>query len=431
MRTRSQTKRSSYAAGLVLAALVGGAALGGVPGVTPAHALDLPTWSDVEAAKQNEATAAAKVTEIEGLLAQSAAELERLRNESAKASAKAQIAEEQLQEAARREETLGTQAAQSQVEADTATEQAAALVSQMYRSGGVDRNIELFLESEGDTADALLERLATMSKATERNTNISQEAQRAMNTAATLTAQAEQARAERERLQAEAEALAQEAAAAAASQLDRLVAQEEQQKVLETQLAALKDTTTQTVAGYQERLRVEEEERQRLAREAAERAAAEAAARAAEAAAAAAANPGGGGGNPGGGNPGGGNSSGGWLVPARYGFISTTFQQWWGHTGIDLASACWTPIIAPRSGTISYIGYKDNIGGNMIHIDHGGGVQTRYAHLAGFASNWGQWVNQGQVVGYVGTTGMSTGCHLHYEVLVNGIFQNPLAGYFG
>jgi murein DD-endopeptidase MepM/ murein hydrolase activator NlpD len=62
-------------------------------------------------------------------------------------------------------------------------------------------------------------------------------------------------------------------------------------------------------------------------------------------------------------------------------------------------------------------------------VDHGSGYQTRYAHLSGFAVSWGQWVGQGQVIGYVGTTGMSTGCHLHYEVLYGGMFQNPIPTY--
>ncbi|MGK0742169.1 M23 family metallopeptidase [Leucobacter sp. Z1108] len=429
MRTQSRTTRTRWIAGAAIAAIIATALVGGGTGSVPAQALDLPSWADVEAAKQNEATAAAKVIEIEGLIAQGEAELERLRNLHADAVSAFQDAEAAFQAAARKSETLDAQAEQSRLEAEAATAQAAALVSQMYRSGGVDRNVELFLESEGDTADALLERLASMSKATERNTTISQEAQQAMNTAASLGEQAEVARQQREVLRAEKEAAEQTAAEAVAGQAEALQAQEEQQVVLNTQLAALKDTTTQTVAGYQERLRIEEE--QRRAEEARRAEAARLAAEAAAAAAAAAAqNPGGGGSSAGGGggNGAGGGAVGGWLRPTS-GWISTYFQQWSGHTGVDLATGCGTPIVAPAAGTVTYVGWKDNIGGNMMHLDHGGGVQTRYAHLSGFALWYGNYAYAGQIIGYVGTTGMSTGCHLHYEVLRGGMFVNPLSGY--
>ena len=431
MRKRSRTTRNRWIAGFAIATIVGSALVGAGTGSVPAQALDLPSWADVEAAKQNEATAAAKVIEIESLIAQGEAELERLRNLHADAVSAFQDAEAAFQDAARKSETLDAQAEQSRLEAEAASEQAAALVSQMYRSGGVDRNIELFLESEGDTADALLERLASMSKATERNTTISEAAQQAMNTSTSLGEQAEVARQQREVLRAEKEVAEQVAAEAVAGQAEALQAQEEQQVVLNTQLAALKDTTTQTVAGYQERLRIEEEQRraEEARRAEAARLAAEEAARAA---AAAAQNSGGGGGGGGGGSVavggGGGGGGGGWYRPTS-GWISTYFQQWSGHTGVDLATGCGTPIVAPAAGTVSYVGWKDNIGGNMMHLDHGGGVQTRYAHLSGFALWYGNYAYAGQIIGYVGTTGMSTGCHLHYEVLRGGMFVNPIPNY--
>ncbi|MGK0722084.1 peptidoglycan DD-metalloendopeptidase family protein [Leucobacter sp. W1478] len=429
MRKQSQTRRTRWIAGFAIAAILGTGLVGAGTGSVPAQALDLPSWADVEAAKQNEATAAAKVIEIEGLIAQGEAELERLRNLHADSVSAFQDAEAAFQAAARKSETLDAQAEQSRIEAEAATAQAAALVSQMYRSGGVDRNVELFLESEGDTADALLERLASMSKATERNTAISEEAQQAMNTAASLGEQAEVAEQQRETLKVEKENLEQAAAEAVAGQAEALQAQEEQQTVLETQLAALKDTTTSTVAGYQERLRLEEEERQRLAREAeAARIAAEKAA--AEAAANAGNSGGGGGGNNAGNGGGGGGTVGAWYVPIPYSYISTYFQQWWGHTGVDLVNGCGVPIVAPNSGTIGFVGWMDNTGGNMIYLNHGNGYQTRFAHLSRFNVGYGQWVNAGQVIGYVGTTGMSTGCHLHYEVLRGGVFIDPVGNGF-
>ena len=69
--------------------------------------------------------------------------------------------------------------------------------------------------------------------------------------------------------------------------------------------------------------------------------------------------------------------------------------------------------------------YSGNYG-NLVTLDHGFGITTRYAHLSRFAISPGQQVHRGQVIGYVGTTGRSTSSHLHYEVLVNGQLTNPL-----
>ena len=88
------------------------------------------------------------------------------------------------------------------------------------------------------------------------------------------------------------------------------------------------------------------------------------------------------------------------------------------HTGIDLATGCGTPVVAPVSGTVSFSGWADSFGGNMVYLNQDDGYQTRYAHLNGWPPvGLGQRVGQGQVIGYVGTTGASTGCHLHFEVI--------------
>lgn len=173
-----------WIAGIGAAMIACGVLVAAQPFSAPAQALDLPSWDDVQAAKGNSAAAAAKVTEIEGLIAAGEQELERLRTAHSDAISAYQQAEAEFMAAAQKSETLDAQAEQSRIAADAAAEQAAALVSQMYRSGGVDRNLQLFLETDGDTADLLLERLASMSKATERNTVISEEAEQAMNTAA-------------------------------------------------------------------------------------------------------------------------------------------------------------------------------------------------------------------------------------------------------
>ncbi len=94
------------------------------------------------------------------------------------------------------------------------------------------------------------------------------------------------------------------------------------------------------------------------------------------------------------------------------------------HPGLDMAGAFFTPIYATAPGVISFTGVRSGYG-NTIEIDHGGGFKTRYAHLAGVAVSIGQKVAVGQRIGAMGSTGRSTGPHLHYEVWVDGRAQNP------
>jgi len=97
------------------------------------------------------------------------------------------------------------------------------------------------------------------------------------------------------------------------------------------------------------------------------------------------------------------------------------------HKGTDFAAPRGTPIFAAGDGTIDKA-YRSSSYGNFIRIKHSGGWQTAYAHMNRFASGMktGTRVKQGDVIGYVGTTGRSTGPHLHYEVLKNGAHQNPM-----
>jgi len=95
-----------------------------------------------------------------------------------------------------------------------------------------------------------------------------------------------------------------------------------------------------------------------------------------------------------------------------------------GHEGVDLAAPSGTPIYAPADGLVSR---ADRFGsyGNFIMIEHGGELQTRYGHLSGFNVHAGERVTKGQLIGYVGSTGRSTGPHLHYEVRVAGEPVDP------
>lgn len=95
------------------------------------------------------------------------------------------------------------------------------------------------------------------------------------------------------------------------------------------------------------------------------------------------------------------------------------------HKGIDLAAPTGTPIYATADGTVSRADRFSSYG-LYIAIEHGGDLQTRYAHMSRLAVRAGQQVRKGDVIGYVGSTGRSTGPHLHYEVRVAGQAVNPL-----
>ncbi len=96
------------------------------------------------------------------------------------------------------------------------------------------------------------------------------------------------------------------------------------------------------------------------------------------------------------------------------------------HTGVDMAAPNGTPIFAADGGQVLQASYSGGYG-NSVLIYHGGGFATFYAHLSGYAVGPGQMVKRGQVIGYVGATGLATGPHLHFEVRINGIAQNPLS----
>lgn len=94
------------------------------------------------------------------------------------------------------------------------------------------------------------------------------------------------------------------------------------------------------------------------------------------------------------------------------------------HTGVDIVGAHGSNIMATAKGKVSFTGYR-SIYGNLVIIDHGYGYETYYAHLSGFAVTAGEDVERGQVVGYMGASGRTTGTHLHYEVHYNGSTVNP------
>ncbi len=96
------------------------------------------------------------------------------------------------------------------------------------------------------------------------------------------------------------------------------------------------------------------------------------------------------------------------------------------HTGMDYGASYGSNIVAAAAGTVLVSGYNSGGYGNYVIINHGGGITTLYAHASSLLVSAGQSVSQGQVIAKVGSTGMSTGPHLHFEVHVNGAHTNPL-----
>ena len=96
------------------------------------------------------------------------------------------------------------------------------------------------------------------------------------------------------------------------------------------------------------------------------------------------------------------------------------------HAGLDFAAPQGTPIYATANGRVKVAGYSDGGYGNHVVIDHGYGYETLYGHMLRIKARVGQRVNRGEVIGYVGSTGKSTGPHCHYEVHKNGNKLDPV-----
>lgn len=116
----------------------------------------------------------------------------------------------------------------------------------------------------------------------------------------------------------------------------------------------------------------------------------------------------------------------GFIWPTITRHISQYFQ--WGHTGIDIDNRSRPPVYAAQAGTVEFTGWLGGYG-NLIIVNHGGGLTTYYAHLAKFYVSKGQSVNKGDAVGKMGSTGHSSGPHVHFEVRRNGHPINPLGMY--
>ena len=109
----------------------------------------------------------------------------------------------------------------------------------------------------------------------------------------------------------------------------------------------------------------------------------------------------------------------GYVLTSRFGYRGSGY-----HTGLDIASPLGTDIAAAASGVVTYSGWKGSYG-YMVIVSHGNGVETYYAHCSSLYVSAGESVSQGEIIAAVGSTGNSTGPHLHLEIRVNGSPQNP------
>lgn len=337
----------------------------------------------------------------------------------------------------------------AQIEKDrediAATEKAIGqIASQAYKNGGVPSTLSLMFGAKG--ADSLTDSLGMAEQALKGQNaaveKLSQQNANNVNSEARLAAVAEEIN--KLKAQAEealkAEQAARDAAAAEKEKVDGLIAQttamnkelEAQKPKLQAQLASLEQESAQINADIAERQRVLLEEYRKR-----------------EQARIDAANRGSGGGGapqqqiPAPGNP---SSSFGLRYPVLNAPISSgfgnrptppgTLELGTMHTGIDFAPGCGAPVYAAAAGevwrAVPLNDQREMIGaGNYVVLNHGvisGNVlATNYYHLQQYVVSQGQWVNAGQLIGYVGTTGNSNGCHLHFETVLNGNLVNPMS----
>jgi murein DD-endopeptidase MepM/ murein hydrolase activator NlpD len=268
-------------------------------------------------------------------------------------------------------------------------------VAELSRVGGADLSATLFVS--GDDATELLSRIGYAQKIAEQTDGIYARALADQNAAQSLSDQAEVARKIREELQVVAEAAYEQANAAAMRAYNAVEAQFQNSARLEAQLEVLIEKREATEADYQKGV---------IAR--------------AQAEIAGMIDPGQ-------------ISAAGWARPSG-GYISSHFgmrihpiyRVGRMHNGIDLATPCGRPVYAARSGRVSYSGWLGTAG-NFIRLTHDDGFTTGYAHLqnGSLFVQLGQTVVTGQLIGRIGTTGGSTGCHLHLETRQNMVAQDP------
>ncbi|PVZ93199.1 cell wall-binding protein [Amnibacterium flavum] len=361
----------------------------------PAMAAEYPSWGEVEAARSDEASKRAQIDQLSSLISQLDDEAAAARAESDERSRQYEIAQAAFDEAAAATRRLDEQTETARLQAESSTREAGRVAAMMARSSTLGVGTEAIMSTKG--ADALLGRLGAASRLTISLGLVQDAAQRDQSEAAALLGQAEVARAERERLLTAADAAFQTAAEASLLAETKLSEQQQFGEQLKAQLAVLSEDRAATEAdfarGQEERKQAEQSSPNLDSGQL---------------------------------------SAQGWARPVP-GRITDPYgprpqQPVPGvnpfHYATDLSAGCGTPIYAATDGTVEYAGWFGSYG-NWLLLDHGSGVQTGYAHTSQLLVSRGQQVSAGQVVAFAGTTGASTGCHLHYEVRVDDARVDP------
>ncbi len=394
-----------FVAGLVMCSMVIGATAFGSAGV--ANATNYPSYADVVNARSSEAAKQAEIAVINQLIVDLANRAAATASAAAQAGNAADIAQSKYDGAVIQAANLETKATEGRTAAERSRREAGKLAAMLAESGASDLSASIFFS--GTRADSLLSGLGLASIVHDQSAGVYAKAVQDERQAGVLTNQANRAKdalralADASQVALQAAAIAAQAAAAALSD------QQSHQLELDAQLTALTAATATAETDYA------------AAIAAAVAAAAAAAASARQAAPAVAA---------------GAVTSAGWTRPSAghisspYGYRIDPYNGVYQlHEGTDLAPGCNSPIYAAHSGTVVLAGPYGGYG-NYIRIRNSGdsSYETAYGHIVngGILVQIGEQVSVGQNIARIGSTGMSTGCHLHFEIHHNGATQDPV-----
>jgi murein DD-endopeptidase MepM/ murein hydrolase activator NlpD len=422
-RARRSTTRIAVLAVIVTATVLGS-------GAQVAFATDYPSWSDVQAARNSVSAKQAQIGELDRLLSGLHSSVMQAQSLAERKGAEFQAAQQKCDEATFKASELQKLVDAAQIKASKSQQQAGQQAARLARAGGSDLSARLFFG--GGSSDGLLSQLGLARVVKDQSAGLYQRAAQDQNSAQSLTDQAKVARSALKDLSESAKAALDEASAASDAAIAALAEQQDNKGRLEAQRAVLVNNSNMTEADYNSGVKV-------AAAAAAAAAQIEKDKQAAAAAAWAAAHPPSTGGSvitaPAGGSSAGGGSTAspsGWVRPSAgkvsspYGWrINPVTNEAALHAGTDLAPGCNAPIFAAHSGTITFAGPNGGYG-NFILMNNGAGIFTGYGHIVagGILVRSGQSVVAGQQIARVGSTGQSTGCHLHFEVRPHGVAVN-------
>lgn len=384
--------------------LASGTLLGAVSG---ANATNYPSYADVVAARASVTATKNEITALNSLLTSLQTTVDTTQKAADDAGAAAQVAQTNLDSKTAQWQSLNAQAEADKAKAAASRQQAGQFAARLAQSGGGDLSATIFFS--GSNASALLAQLGLASMVKDQSAGLYSKAIVDERTAKSVTDLATVQKDALAALRDVAQRTLADAATAATAASDALANQQAHQITLNAQLAVLTASTAVTEADYATGVAV-----------------AQAAAAAALAASRVAAPP----------VSVGQITNDGWTRPAAghmsspYGYrIDPYTHQYALHEGTDLAPGCGSPIYAAHSGTVEMAGPYGGYG-NYIRIrdSDDGSYETAYGHIVngGILVHVGETVGVGQNIAYVGSTGWSTGCHLHFEIHHNGTTQDPV-----